>query len=192
MLVLLAGQLVVVRGGQVQGGAAAAVVVMRIRRQLLRPQLLLLLGAQRQVNRRLLFALLAAAVRSALPAARCIDPAVFQEFLVALPLAGTGRPPRLPRDQRDSSGSAADGQRHRHVAVVGDTIAVAVRPPHLGHQRHLPVVVDLGHAGRRLVGQLLHRREEAQADVLGREAREHRVDEGLVLRPDRPDQGRGL
>ncbi len=133
LLLVVAGQLVV-RGGQVQGGAAVhAVVVMRIRRQLLRPQLLMLLllaATQRQVHRRLLFALLAAAVRSALPAARCIDPAVFKEFLVALSFARTGRPPRLPRAQRYGSGSAANGYRHRHVSVVGDNIAVAVRPPH--------------------------------------------------------------
>ena len=51
--------------------------------------------AEGQVDRRLLLALFAASVRSALPASWCIDPAIFDELLVALTLAGASRAPRL-------------------------------------------------------------------------------------------------
>ncbi len=59
-----------------------------------------------------------------------------------------------------------------------------------GDEGHLPVVVDLRHAGDLLVRQAVQRREEAEPDVLGREAAEEIPMCRRVLRPDRAQDQR--
>ena len=56
------------------------------------------------------------------------------------------------------------------------------------NERLISGVVDLGHAGQELVGELAHRHEEAQADVVGRDLGQHLGIAWLVVGPDRPEE----
>ena len=57
-----------------------------------------------------------------------------------------------------------------------------------GDEGHFAVIVDLGETRGRLVGKHLHRAHEAQAQILGRAARDHFGERHLVLRADGPKQ----
>ena len=58
------------------------------------------------------------------------------------------------------------------------------------HQRHLPVIIDLGQGRRHIVRQLADRLEKAPPQVVGRGPRHQRLQRGLVLGQHRAQQQR--